>query len=146
MATETEAIAEAVAYAKLKHEQLTAQAAEEAKWSSKRKVMVTAIAKPSSDPNSKKFGFYWVPGHKLAHGETIEIELTEREIFNMKKDPFVQVDDPTASTAEAKPAVADSKPVVADLPAPAPVPDVVDTKQIDFTQEPAPTKKSKYSK
>lgn len=98
--TPDEAYADSVAHAQAKLEQAKAQAAEEAKWAARRKIKVTAVARHSSDPNSKKFPFYWVPGHKLAHGETIELELSEREIHNMKMDPFVEVDDSQDAVAQ----------------------------------------------
>lgn len=101
--TEDIAVAAAVTLAKAQHAAHAAVKAEEEKWIAKRVVGVAAVATPGrfQDPNAKKFKHYIVGSAdpKKAHvlqigGPHEQIELTERQIFDLKMDPFVNVDDP----------------------------------------------------
>lgn len=94
------AAAEAV---RASHARAAAADAEEAKWNAKRTVTVTAIHGPRNplDPNVSKHKHYWVPGHKIEIGGSLTDSFTERQIYEMKKDPFVSVDDPEDKEQQA---------------------------------------------
>lgn len=146
--TEQEVIADAVSMAKYRYEQLKAAAEEDAKWNARRKILVTALPpKAPLDPNAVH-KHYWVPGHRVAHGETISLELSEREIHNMKVDPFVKVDDSAeALAAFHAPADVTKSIKVETVDAPveevAPVPAGVPAAAAEGLQELQSTKKGK---
>lgn len=105
MTPDIQAAAEQVAKTAVEHmlEQAAAAKAEEEKWSAKRKVSVAAKARNAADPNARKFKVYPIPGGAVLQvgGPYVEVELTEREIFNLKLDAWVSVDDPQDAAQQA---------------------------------------------
>lgn len=102
--SEESVIAAAIAGAKAKLAQAASARAEEEKWAAKRTVSVKAIKGPRDprDPNAAKHKSYWVPGHQLLiDGPALEAEFSERQIHEMKADPFVYVDDPQDADQQA---------------------------------------------